>query len=41
VRRLRSDGLDMGMRMGMRPWTVNRQLGVEFADKIQCATAKS
>ena len=40
VRSLRSDALDMGMRMGMRPRIVNRQFGVEFADEIQCATAK-
>jgi hypothetical protein len=30
----------MGVRTGMRPMTINRQLGVEFADEIQCATAK-
>jgi hypothetical protein len=30
----------MGVRTGMRPMTINGQFGVEFADEIQCATAK-
>jgi hypothetical protein len=40
MRRLRSNGLDMGVRIGMRPRTVNRQIGVELANEIQWATAK-
>ena len=42
MRRVLSDGLDMGVRVGLRsPRTVNRQIGVELANEIQCAPAKS
>jgi hypothetical protein len=40
VRRVLSNGLDMGVRTGMRPMPINRQVGGKFACVIQWATAK-
>jgi hypothetical protein len=41
VRGARRNRLDMDVRIGMRAQAVCRQVGVEFANEIQRATAKS
>ena len=40
VRRMRSNGFDMAMPIGMQAPTISGKLGVEFARVIQWATAK-
>jgi hypothetical protein len=41
VRGTRRNRLDMDVRIGMKAQAVGRQVGVEFANEIQSATAKS